>query len=496
MSVVLTIAGQTFDYPSTSDDNWGSEATDWAVAVSTGLLQRTGGTFTLTNDVNFGASFATIQAYLKSRSTNIASAGFVRMAKGDQIVWRNNNNDGNIVLAINGSDEVTINGTPVLLSPGGVLAVADGGTGLSSYTIGDLIYASGATTLSKLGIGTTAYLMKSTGSAPSWGLLVDANVDAAAAMARSKLANGSNNHVLINNESGVMSSEAQLAGTRGGTGVSSTATFPTSGVVVTEAASETLTNKTLTTPVVNESVVSKVNSDSPYTIAATNYLVLNDCTAGAITNTLPAASTSVGKIYKIKKVDSTFNAVTVARAGSDTIIDVASGLTSTTLNTQGEEIEIIGATSSTWQVLSRKIPSIVTAYTPTGAWVANTTYTGFWKRLGDSIECEILAATTGVPTTAALTASLPSGLTIDTAKLTTTTSLLLSTDARALDAAVQNYILGVFYSSTTVVSFATLNAAGTNLVEGNQVNQAAPFSFNTGDSVWCRFTVPVSGWNG
>ena len=42
-----------------------------------------------------------------------------------------------------------------------------------------------------------------------------------------------------------------LAAANGGTGVNSTATFPTSGVVVTEAATETLTNKTLSDATIN-----------------------------------------------------------------------------------------------------------------------------------------------------------------------------------------------------------------------------------------------------
>ena len=43
----------------------------------------------------------------------------------------------------------------------------------------------------------------------------------------------------------------QLAATNGGTGISSTATFPTSGVIVTESALETLTNKTLSGATIN-----------------------------------------------------------------------------------------------------------------------------------------------------------------------------------------------------------------------------------------------------
>lgn len=42
-----------------------------------------------------------------------------------------------------------------------------------------------------------------------------------------------------------------LATASGGTGQNSTATFPTSGVLVTETATQTLTNKTLTSPVIN-----------------------------------------------------------------------------------------------------------------------------------------------------------------------------------------------------------------------------------------------------
>lgn len=52
--------------------------------------------------------------------------------------------------------------------PSGVLPVASGGTGLSSYTAGDLVYATGTTTLAKLGIGAANRVLTSTGSAPQW----------------------------------------------------------------------------------------------------------------------------------------------------------------------------------------------------------------------------------------------------------------------------------------------------------------------------------------
>ena len=43
-----------------------------------------------------------------------------------------------------------------------------GGTGLTSYTAGDLPYYASGSTLSKLGIGTNGYVLQSNGSAPTW----------------------------------------------------------------------------------------------------------------------------------------------------------------------------------------------------------------------------------------------------------------------------------------------------------------------------------------
>jgi hypothetical protein len=50
----------------------------------------------------------------------------------------------------------------------GTLAVAQGGTNISSYSGGDLLYASATTTLSKLGIGASSQILTSSGSAPQW----------------------------------------------------------------------------------------------------------------------------------------------------------------------------------------------------------------------------------------------------------------------------------------------------------------------------------------
>jgi hypothetical protein len=48
------------------------------------------------------------------------------------------------------------------------IGVGYGGTGLASYTAGDMLYATGSTTLAKLAIGTADYVMTSSGSAPQY----------------------------------------------------------------------------------------------------------------------------------------------------------------------------------------------------------------------------------------------------------------------------------------------------------------------------------------
>ncbi len=98
------------------------------------------------------------------------------------------------------------------------VTAAQGGTGLTTYAIGDLVYASAATTIAKLADVATgnAVISGGVGVAPSYGKI------------------GLTTHV-----SGI------LPTANGGTNQNSTATFPASGVVTTDAGTSTFTNKTL-----------------------------------------------------------------------------------------------------------------------------------------------------------------------------------------------------------------------------------------------------------
>lgn len=60
---------------------------------------------------------------------------------------------------------ITTTGT---ITAGGILIAANGGTGQSAYTIGDLLYASSTTALSKLPIGTAGQILSVTAGVPTW----------------------------------------------------------------------------------------------------------------------------------------------------------------------------------------------------------------------------------------------------------------------------------------------------------------------------------------
>lgn len=60
-------------------------------------------------------------------------------------------------------------GLPLSTGVTGALPSANGGTGFTTYSTGDIIYASGANTLSKLPVGSTDQVLKVTGGVPVWG---------------------------------------------------------------------------------------------------------------------------------------------------------------------------------------------------------------------------------------------------------------------------------------------------------------------------------------
>jgi hypothetical protein len=77
------------------------------------------------------------------------------------------------VFAVNAQGQLTsVTNTNIAIAASqvtsGTLAVAQGGTDIASYTIGDTLYASGATTLSKLALGTQGFVLTAGATGPVW----------------------------------------------------------------------------------------------------------------------------------------------------------------------------------------------------------------------------------------------------------------------------------------------------------------------------------------
>ena len=98
------------------------------------------------------------------------------------------------------------------------LTTAQGGTGLTSFTAGDLVYFSTGTTFTKLGIGTNGYVLTSNGTAPTW---------SAAGTSVSTISFGSTGLTPSTATSGAVTVAGTLALASGGTGATTVAAAQT-----------------------------------------------------------------------------------------------------------------------------------------------------------------------------------------------------------------------------------------------------------------------------
>jgi len=133
------------------------------------------------------------------------------------------------------------------------------------------------------------------------------------------------------------------------------------------------------------------------------------------------------------------------------------------------------------------------SWTPTGSWTTNTTYTGKWRRVGDLKEYQYDLALTGTPTATNLSLNLPSGDVIDTSKLVSASvgvSHIPNSGGKAFDGVSAVHNLALVYGGTTAVR-ATYESTATGQIAN--VTQAAPFTFNSGDTIQVSFAVPIVG---
>ena len=107
---------------------------------------------------------------------------------------------------------------------------------------------------------------------------------------------------------------------------------------------------------VNGSVATKItsinNSHSPYSITATDHIILADSFGGAITINLPACSSNSGRIIIVKDVGAGAgsNNITISRNGSDQI----DGSVSIAINTNRGYVQLVSDGSQFWHQIAKE----------------------------------------------------------------------------------------------------------------------------------------------
>jgi hypothetical protein len=133
------------------------------------------------------------------------------------------------------------------------------------------------------------------------------------------------------------------------------------------------------------------------------------------------------------------------------------------------------------------------SYTPTGTWTSNATYTGKYRRVGDTGFYDVTVTLSGAPNAANLGINMPAGQVFDTTKMTNSVGGAIpelgiwgSTHASLFQAGV------VYWAGTTQVAVAYIENV---LGQIATVSNTLPFTWASGDIINVRWSGPVAGWS-
>jgi hypothetical protein len=185
------------------------------------------------------------------------------------------NNSGVVTLFGSSSDLTTISFGTTGLTPStatggavtvsGTLITSNGGTGLTSFTAGDITYYSAGTALSKLGIGTAGQILTSTGTAPQWSTL--------SGVAVTTFSGGTTGFTPSTATSGAITLAGTLATANGGTGATSLAgaNIPVTNVANTFTGLQTFAGTTSNADVKTSNILETATVSATAATGTINY---------------------------------------------------------------------------------------------------------------------------------------------------------------------------------------------------------------------------------
>lgn len=282
----------------------------WGANTITTTYGGTGVTSYTAGDLPYYASGTALS------KLGIGTNGYVLKSTGSAPAWEQVSN-----LAVTTFNAGTTGFTPNTNTSGavtlaGTLITSNGGTGLSSYTAGDLPYYAAGTTLSKLAIGASTYLMTSSGSAPQW--TNPSSVTVGTATTATNLAGGAASQVPYQTGSGSTSFIAN--GTAGQVLVSNGASAP-SWQTFTSGAS--ISNDT-STATARYPLFAAVTTGTPTTIYTSNANYLYTPSTGELQ--APEHFSSNGINVNSATVSANYSVPSGSNAGTFGPITVSSGI--------------------------------------------------------------------------------------------------------------------------------------------------------------------------
>ena len=246
-----------------------------------------------------------------------------------------------------------------------------------------------------------------------------------------------------------------------------------------------------------------------YTILASDDILLGNAACGGFTFTLPTAACNDGKIFYIKKIESSNNIITIDANGCQTI----DGNLTRKLATDNETI-ILASDGANWEILNRyscttwvddgAVTITATTTNPTKGTMATDKL--FWRRVGENMEIRMEIKQTGIGTSGSgdYLYAIPSCYTIDTSKITAYAvvegadafkSNNLAGFSNASNAAANNANLGVIVFNTTTVRFIGISSDDAS---GNSLGAISSGFFalgsNASNEYYAEFSVPITNW--